>query len=147
MTQNKKQKRVARARSAKTGESYSTALSHVRNKDAEEDLECVVCRASQTEDPQRSFIVGVAVVICGPCARRANALADRAGDGEVVRLMDPKLHAEMTAAVAWAVKQPDGPGHDLARRMHEGTGPTELNREQLEGIIELWRSAGRPQPT
>lgn len=79
MTENKKLKRLARARAARTGESYSTSLQHLRARKTEDQsmtdtetpeaesaiFRCSFCSKSQ-KDVKR-LIAGPDVFICDEC--------------------------------------------------------------------------------
>ena len=72
MTTRKRLKRLVRARAAKTGESYTAALRHFRQGNAEEppmDMSCSFCgkRKSQVD----KIVAGPGVFICSECIRLA----------------------------------------------------------------------------
>ena len=77
MTQSKKLKRLVRARAARTGESYSTSLRHLRARNPEESpmtdaqtqetplAECSFC--SKPQDQVAKLIFASGVSICDEC--------------------------------------------------------------------------------
>lgn len=105
MTQRKKLKRLVRARAARTGESYSTSLRHLRARKTEETtmtetetpeaetVDCSFCNKSQKE--VRKLIAGPGVYICDECVSLCAEIISEEGVGE------PKPSEEQLAA-AWA---------------------------------------------
>jgi uncharacterized protein YuzB (UPF0349 family) len=146
MTENKKQKRLARERAAKTGESYETALEQVRRHEdsdyEDSDVTCDVCGVSTTADPTRRFVEHESFTMCHLCAKGTLALADRAADGEVVPALGRQTRSEYTAAFAWALKQPEGLGHQIAYRMHSGNNS--VAPEEADALVAAWKEAGQP---
>ncbi|HUR48960.1 MAG TPA: ClpX C4-type zinc finger protein, partial [Acidimicrobiales bacterium] len=99
MTENKKFKRLVRARSARTGESYSTSLQHLRARKTEdlpmtetqtpewETLSCSFCGKSQKQ--VKKLIAGpAAVCICNECVDLCIAIISEDGDEEINRSED-----------------------------------------------------------
>ncbi|HUR48921.1 MAG TPA: ClpX C4-type zinc finger protein, partial [Acidimicrobiales bacterium] len=104
--ENKKFKRLVRARSARTGESYSTSLQHLRARKTEEPpmtdtqtppadtLSCSFCGKSQKQ--VRKLIAGPAeVCICNECIDLCTDIISEDADDEITP------SAEQQAAV-WA---------------------------------------------
>jgi hypothetical protein len=151
MTQNKVRKRLVRARASKTGESYSAALRHLlstkekaMNASPNEQQTCTICGVTSASAPDRSFVVSDAVAICSSCAQRAGALAERAAEGEVIRMMSPQMHQDTRAAYAWALRSGSGPEFDLVTSWKEKEGSVPITPEQLGDLISVWTSAGKP---
>ena len=87
MTSRKNLKRLVRERAAKTGESYSAALRHVRGQPTEETVsddtkpenlvKCSFCGKTQKE--VKKLIAGPGVYICEECIALCNEIIDEEG--------------------------------------------------------------------
>lgn len=134
MTQNGNLKRRVRARSAKTGESYTAALRHVRrappDEPAAQSLRLAVAQTSLCNDP-----------------RDGSRL--RASGMEMRRLM-----RDARKAGARLIHFPEGATCSPNKRIMSGTGPRDIGpsdwsrfdwtalREELDGIRTLARELG-----
>jgi len=101
MTTRKNLKRLVRARAAKTGESYTTALRHVRSHPTEDHVSdtpttnfilCSFCNKTQKE--VKKLIAGPGVYICEECIALCNDIIDEdseaTAEAEAEAKVDPR---------------------------------------------------------
>ena len=108
MTEDKKFKRLVRARAARTGESYSTSLRHLRARKSEESpmtdtqtpdasvdaVSCSFCGKSQKD--VRKLIAGPGVFICDECVDLCSDIISEDTDDES-RPSEAQLNAAWVA--------------------------------------------------
>jgi len=111
MTENKKFKRLVRARAARTGESYSTSLQHLRARKTEETkmtetetpeaptpeesdiIHCSFCGKSQKD--VKKLIAGPGSYICDECVALCAEIISEDADSEI-------KPSEEQLAAAWS---------------------------------------------
>ena len=142
MTSRKNLKRLVRQRAAKTGESYSTALRHVRDQRTEKPvsteqdhvIKCSFCSKSQKQ--VKKLIAGPGVYICDECIVLCNDIV-----GE-----DTQAATDEAAAVP---AEPEPRETELLRRLpsfarmqtQAGKTMTSMVRE-LRDVKVTWEQIG-----
>jgi hypothetical protein len=147
MTKNRTRKRLVRSRAAKTGESYTTALWHLRRPKEEsveqetDSLTCTFCGSGP--DADRKLVVGEGAAVCSACVDRLRDVADRAEPGATVRLMPKSLYQDAKAAVVWALRSGSPTGREVAARMQRGEQG--MSPAEIEAMKSEWSAAGQPE--